>query len=296
MPILPDAGRRLRADGLYPFDVAWEGILVDDPEHRLDLQRCIQNMLAILWGENADRLEHEMCATLGSTCLRHYLQRSGGLFDDHLKRYSQSRRQAPIYWPLSTACGSYTIWLYYHRLTSETLYTCVNDFIDPKLKQVADEATRLRMKSARSSGEEKELERLSSLELELREFRSELLRIAGFWKPNLNDGVQITAAPLWRLFQHRQWQARLRETWEKLEAGEYDWAHLALSIWPDRVVRASHQDRSYAIAHDLEYRLWHEVEVERKGRGGKVTTTMEWRPRSLSEADLRSIIAEVQVR
>jgi hypothetical protein len=37
----------------------------------------------------------------------------------------------------------------------------------------------------------------------LKDFRDELLRIASFWKPNLNDGVQITAAPLWKLFQHK---------------------------------------------------------------------------------------------
>ena len=37
-------------------------------------------------------------------------RRPTGFFADHLKRYSKSRRQAPIYWPLSTAKGSYTLW------------------------------------------------------------------------------------------------------------------------------------------------------------------------------------------
>ena len=82
--------------------------------------------------------------------------------------------------------------------------------------------------------------------------RDELLRVAQFWKPNLNDGVQITAAPLWRLFQHKPWQKRLRETWEKLEAGDYDWAHLANSIWPSRVRDKCKTDKSLAIAHGLE--------------------------------------------
>lgn len=217
-------------------------------------------------------------------------------FDRHLKQCSNSPRIAPICWPLSTPSGSYTIWLYYHCLTDQTLYTCVNDFVDPKLKQVSDDAASLRGKSNRSSSEEKELERLNMVELELKDFRDELLQIARFWKPNLNDGVQITAAPLWNLFQHRQWKARLKDTWEKLEAGAYDWAHLALSVWPDRVVRASHKDRSYAIAHDLDDQLWHEVEVEKVGRGGRVTTTTEWQPRDLSSADLQRIITEVKAR
>ena len=42
--------------------------------------------------------------------------------------------------------------------------------------------------------------------------------------------------------------------------GEYDWAHLAYSIWPERVINASHKDRSYAIAYDLEEDLWEGIE------------------------------------
>ena len=148
----------------------------------------------------------------------------------------------------------------YHRLTDQILYTCVNDFVDTKLKQVSETVNRLRKKTGRTSQEEKELEKYSDLELELRDFRDDLLRIAKFWKPNLNDGVQITAAPLWKLFQHKPWQKKLKQTWSKLEKGEYDWAHLAYSIWPERVIKASHKDRSYAIAHDLEEDLWEEIE------------------------------------
>ena len=82
-------------------------------------------------------------------------------FDFHLKQHSASRRQAPIYWPLQTPSGSYTLWVYYHRLTEQTLYTCVNDFVEPKLKTVTDDLNGLRNKSARSSAEEKELAKLS---------------------------------------------------------------------------------------------------------------------------------------
>ena len=37
-----------------------------------------------------------------------------------------------------------------------------------------------------------------------------------------------------------------------LVKGDYDWAHLAYSIWPDRVREKSKSDKSLAIAHDLE--------------------------------------------
>lgn len=41
LPLSPEAGRRLRDEGHYPLDVAWDGILVDDPEHPLDLERRV---------------------------------------------------------------------------------------------------------------------------------------------------------------------------------------------------------------------------------------------------------------
>lgn len=280
----------------YPLSLPSHGVLVDSPGHQWDAMSQIERAMQVVWHGKASEVEQQLSAELSVATCGDYFSNCSKYFDCHLKRHSKGRRYAPIYWPLSTPSGSYTLWLYYHRLTDQTLYTCVNDFVDPKLKQVSEEASRLRGKSNRSSAEEKELERLSDLELELKDFRDELLRIAKFWKPNLNDGVQITAAPLWKLFQHRQWQNRLKETWEKLEAGEYDWAHLALSIWPDRVVRASHADRSYAIAHDLEDQLWHEVEVEKTGRGGRVTTTTVWQPRDLSEPQLQAIIDEVKAR
>ena len=98
-----------------------------------------------------------------------------------------------------------------------------------------------------------ELGQLEDLEQELLEFRDELLRVARLpWKPNLNDGVLITASPLWRLFRLKAWQKKLKGCWLKLEKGDYDWAHLAYTIWPDRVREKCKTDKSLAIAHDLE--------------------------------------------
>lgn len=252
----------------YPIAIPWAGILVDDEGHREDVVGRVLDALRVLWKDNTDAIEQEASEILGVRSLRAYFGKPAAFFADHLSRYSKSRRQAPIYWPLSTLSSTYTLWLYYPRLTDQTLYTCINDFIDPKLTQVTEETTRLRQKFGRSSTEEKELERLSDLQLELQDFRAELLRIATFWKPNLNDGVQITAAPLWRLFQHRTWQKQLKETWASLEAGEYDWAHLAYSIWPERVREKCRTDKSLAIAHELE-ELYEEPKVQPKQKRGK---------------------------
>ena len=249
-PIVPDSE--------YPLHISWDGILVDDPgfsgaqPHREDIVRRVRDVLDLFWQDMAHKIEQEACDILGEKTLGDYFRKPSGFFQDHLKLYSKSQRKAPIYWPLSTASGSYTLWLYYHRLTDQILFTCVNDYLDPKLKQVSEDMRNIRAKSKRSRDEEEELEYLSDIEPELKDFRAELLHVAEFWMPNLNDGVQITAAPLWSLFQYKPWQKVLKQTWENLEAGEYDWAHLAYSIWPNRVREKCESDKSLAIAHDLE--------------------------------------------
>lgn len=260
LPLSPEAGRRLRTEGRYPLDVAWDGILVDDPEHPLDLERRALAALAVLWGggatsTSADALEHEACALLGVRDLRDWLRRPTAFFADHLKRHSKSRRQAPIYWPLSTASGSYTLWLYYHRLTDQTLYKCIHQFIDPKLADVEKAVVHLR--SVLDAGEastktRRQLDDAEQLRTELKEMRAELEHWASRWKPNLNDGVLITASPLWKLFRLPKWRKDLEACWKELEAGDYDWAHLAHTLWSDRVRQKCKTDRSLAIAHGLE--------------------------------------------
>lgn len=214
------------------------GILVDDPGHPDDLAHIVEEVLVRVDVTPLDDV-------------RRWLQRD--FFPFHLRHYSKSRRRAPIYWPLATASGSYTLWLYSPNLTSQTLYTAVNDFVEPKLKQVGDQVTALRNKgSARTRDDEKQFETLQAFNLELIELRDVLLKLAPAYSPNADDGVQISAAPLWPLFRHKPWQKLLKETWAKLEKGEYDWAHLAMNYWPERVREKCKSDKSLAIAHGLE--------------------------------------------
>jgi hypothetical protein len=232
---LPAKSPGMLPDGATPFH-PHPGILVDEPGHQHDLPRLIEDVLATVGYPT-----HEDA--------RRWLQRD--FFPVHLKEYSKSRRKAPIYWPLSTASGGYTLWLYYPALTDQTLYTAANDFVSPKLAETSSLAAALRTRTDRSRDEERQLERFHDLQAELQELHDEILRLASIWKPNHDDGVQITAAPLWRLFRHRPWQTVLKGIWEKLEKGDYDWAHLAMTYWPGRVAEKCRTDKSLAIAHDL---------------------------------------------
>jgi hypothetical protein len=242
----------------YPICIPWDGILAGDSNHPLDVERRIREMVEIIWNDGAEAIEHEACEILGVKSLRDYFGRPGAFFADHLKRYSKSRRQAPIYWPLSTASGSYTLWVYYHRLTEQTLYKCVNNFVDPKIQETTrrlatadkDLTTQKGVDAARTRDLVNDLRTFLS---ELQDFKTELLRVAALpYKPNLNDGVIINAAPLHNLFRHRKWAKDCENCWKSLEKGEYDWAHMALNVWPDRVRDVCRRDKSIAIAHDLE--------------------------------------------
>ncbi|KWT98890.1 Type II restriction enzyme [Variovorax sp. WDL1] len=234
---LPARSPAMLPEGDQPFH-ANPGILVDDPGHLHDPAHVIEEVLSRVDVAAPDDV-------------RRWLQRD--FFPFHLSRYSKSRRKAPIYWPLGTSSGSWSLWIYYPRLTSQTLYTAVNDFVEPKLKEVGEQLAALRGKgTARTRDDEKQFEALQSFNGELIELRDTLLKLAPTYKPNHDDGVQISAAPLWPLFRHKPWQKLLKETWAKLEKGEYDWAHLAMNYWPDRAREKCKTDKSLATAHGLE--------------------------------------------
>jgi hypothetical protein len=271
-------------------------ILVDDEGAPEDIVERIRDALRLLWRMNSDHIESELCTALDIISLREYVRRPSEFFSNHISRYSDGSRKAPIYWPLSTASSSYTLWLYYPELTSQTLFTAVNDFVEPKLNSVCNDLNSVRSKGGgRSKQEEKELEKLEYLEQELADLRDTLLEIAPGYRPNQDDGVQITAAPLWSLFRHKPWQKVLKDTWIKLEKGDYDWAHLALNYWPDRVLHKCHEDRSLASAHDVEEQFWEEVELPVIRRGKDTgETKLEWQPKDLSEAQLQALINQVR--
>lgn len=250
---LPAKSPGMLPDGAAPFH-AHPGILVDEPGHPHDLARLVEEVLT--------RVDAPVPSNV-----RRWLQRK--FFAHHLKQYSKSRRRAPIYWPLSTPSGSYTLWVYYPSLSSQTLYTAINDFIEPKLARVGEQTAALRGKGkTRTRADEKEFEALQDLEQELMELRDTLKQLAPTYKPKHDDGVQISAAPLWPLFRHRPWQKVLKKTWDKLEGGDYDWAHLAMNYWPERVREKCKADKSLAIAHGLES-LYVEPPPKKKRKGRK---------------------------
>ena len=122
VPLNKDDFGRLQETGgwHYPLDIPWYGILVDDPGHPLDVESRVRRALEVIWEQHWEAVEREVCEILRVGTLRDYLRKPAGFFADHLSRYSKSRRQAPIYWPISSSGFGYTVWLYFHRFSRDT--------------------------------------------------------------------------------------------------------------------------------------------------------------------------------
>ncbi len=263
----------------YPLRITWSGILVDDPNHPEDIECRVREAIEVIWPDPTPVIESETCEILSVKSLRDYFRKS--FFPDHLSRYSKSRRQAPIYWPLSTPSATYTIWLYYHRFTKDTFYR-VQEIATEKLAYEERKLTGLHQDFGPepAAGQRKQLGDQESFVQELCSFREEIARVAALWNPDLNDGVIINFAPLWRLVAYRPWQKALKTCWDSLVAAEYDWSHLALHLWPERVVPKCQTDRSLAIAHGLDAVFWEEDE------DGKP------KPKKVTKPELQKLIAE----
>jgi hypothetical protein len=181
-------------------------------------------------------------------------------FPLHIKMYSKSRRKAPIYWQLATPSASYSVWLYIHAFSRDTLFRVQNDYVLPKLAHEERRLEFLKRENEDEPPRRQDAKAVSSqqeLVEELRAFLDEVKRVAPLWNPDLDDGVIVNFAPLWRLVpQNKAWQKELKATWDALSEGKYDWAHLAMHLWPERVVPKCAKDRSLAIAHGLEGVLW----------------------------------------
>lgn len=181
------------------------------------------------------------------------------LFGWHLDQYTKSARKAPIYWQLATSSASYSIWLYIHAFNRDTLFRVQEDYAATKLRHEERKLESLRQEHGTNAGpaERRAIADQEAFVDELRSFLEEVRRVTPLWNPNLDDGVLLNFAPLWRLVpQNRAWQKELKSAWDGLCNAEYEWAHLAMHLWPERVVPNCATDRSLAIAHGLEGVFW----------------------------------------
>jgi hypothetical protein len=265
-PADPFAPLPAHAPGAAPTEVAVLYYVEGDSSESPLLNRCREALMQAACLASIDAYEHDLASRLGVNTLRDYLAKPSGFFADHLTLYSKSRRKAPIYWPLSTRSGDFTIWVYYPKLEADSLPRLITEVLDLRLRQINEELSAL-VTDAKAGARKAKLE---SLRLELVEMRQDFQELINKgYKPNLNDGVLITACPLAKYFRHAGFRKELESCWKKLSKGDYDWAHLAMSMWSERVVEACKRDKSIAIAHGRDELLFQKNQQKQKNPNNK---------------------------
>jgi hypothetical protein len=228
----------------YPLRVDSDGILVEDSTHTDDLVTRVGEVFQLLWLGAAEAREREACELLGVKDLREYFRKpaAGGFWTDHVKRYSKSRRKAPIYWLLRSSKGNYSIWLYYHRLDKDILYKALLNYVEPKIRLEENNLAQLRSQRevVGTAGREaklveKQFDKQETFVSELFDFRDKLERAAELHlEPDLDDGVVLNIAPLWELVP---W-SEAKKYWNELLEGKYEWSSIGKQLRERNLVKA----------------------------------------------------------
>ena len=159
----------------------------------------MREVLELIWKDRAEAIEKEACEILGVKELRDYFRKpgKGGFWDDHVSRYSKSRRKAPIYWLLQSSKKNYGLWLYYHRLDKDILFKARQNYVEPKIRleqtrldSLRSQKTALGAAAKGAKKIDKDIERQEALLGELKDFADKLERAA-----KLNFGNRRSSTP-----------------------------------------------------------------------------------------------------
>lgn len=230
------------------LDVPEDGILTNNSDSSLCLASHVREVMHYLWADRADDMEYELCQLIGCKSLQAYLASPTGFFDYHFKRYTKSRRKAPIYWLLASEDGTVDYWVYYPKLSKNTLPQLII-----RLRE-QQEQLRTRLNAALAAHDKTQESQFRAEQEQVEGMMDELNRIlAAGYMPNHDDGVPVTAAPLLHLAASRPWRVECEKNMELLEKGDYDWSHLAMSMYPARVTQKAKKDWCMALTHGLEH-------------------------------------------
>ena len=244
MPVVSQGEEPCPAQLAVPSD----GIMTNEEESPLCLASHVREVMAWLWGDRADDMEYELCQLIGCKSLQAYLSSPTGFFDYHFKRYTKSRRKAPIYWLLASEDGTVDYWVYYPKLSKNTLPQLIIQLREK------GEQLRTRLNAALAAHDKTQETQVRAEQEQVEGMMEKLNRIieAGY-VPNHDDGVPVTAAPLQHLVASRLWRAECEKNMELLAKGDYDWSHLAMSMYPARVAQKAKKDWCMALTHGLEH-------------------------------------------
>jgi hypothetical protein len=243
-----------------------------------EISECAEKVFGVKY----DAIIKSMLDQVGAVSIEEYFCDPKRFFAWHLSVHSKSRRQAPVVLPLSSNQGKIIVFIHYKNLSIDLMYQVINEVIEPLISNCEEDLKTLNITEDRDKHEES----LQFME-DAYDFRDCIKKLCNNWEFYPQDGAVIALSPLKNMFKNTQWVGRLTKIEIDLNAGKYDWAMLSTHYWPERVYKKCHQDRSIAIAHDVEAELWEEVEVPAARGSG---TKWVWKPKEMTEAELDAYI------
>ncbi len=250
-----------------PHGILFLDCTLDAGDHRDGLGHPACAMLCESWSQYGESIE------TNRSNLREWLALD--FFKDVHRGMYENR---PIHWPLSSKDRTFVAWITIHRWTEQTLRVLLADHLHPTLGHLDGQITDLR--NARDSADKKAARAAERRYAQVAKAREELATFIADveqcadrgpsppdgtcppreqdarYAPNLDDGVMINSAALWKLLEP-QWKDP-KKWWKELATAsgrkDYDWSHLAMRYWPKRVDAKCQADPSLAVAHGCFWR------------------------------------------
>lgn len=195
-----------------------------------EIVELLRTFLSHKYGESVgEAFEQDLVYCLNVEGISDYLSSSNGFFSDHMKKFSQSRRVAPVYWPFSIDGEFNELWVCYDSLSQDVLREIANEYVSPKLRAITDAI------SKKDKPDEKVLEVKHLFE----EFKNDLISITKKWKMSSHDGVLLNSIPFRKFFNNREWQKKINEIDESISEGNYEWS-FARFVLPSSSTKGNH--------------------------------------------------------
>ncbi len=180
-------------------------------------------------------------------------------------------QKRPIYFPLVSAKKNFFIWVNIHKWNDGTLNSILANYLNPDISLLQNRIQRLREElhamgskdTKQINNTESEIATLDGMLEELSDFTKKVSQLAARgpapelterevpYVMDLDDGVMVNSAALWELVlplwkDPKKWWVSLSDPKGKKD---FDWSHLAMRYWPDRVMEKAKKDPSLAVAH-----------------------------------------------
>jgi hypothetical protein len=158
-----------------------------------ELDDRVSGALTVMLGETgAEEVIHEL--TQNACCLKRFLAHD--YYRWHVRRY----HKRPVYWLLQSPRGRICFYLFFERMTAETLRNLWENYVKPLTRDTTAE--------------------------DIIAFARRLQRVIEHgYTLYPDDGILLNLAPLWELMP--AWFHEPCKTWKALQQGEYAWSNQA---------------------------------------------------------------------